>query len=233
MLANSDDAQKLRQLETEKKLRRWRLCRWPQYDVSSLIPSAAPGAGKWETLSMDLDTLKRLKGTLDKHVVRRSPQAEKEASDEDGGAEDGQEDEAPVGAKCADLDAEDAGKERGESHEGDENEGAVVAASHNGQLHSQNGAGTAAAGSGVADMERGKEMDAALVAVADLAGRVLANIAAERERKKKAEELRKLAEAEVGLLRVPRLTIGRGGGVSRCRCACACLSSYGSQHACD
>ena len=182
---------------------------------------------------MDLDTLKRLKGTLDKHVVRRSPQAEKEASDEDGGAEDGQEDEAPVGAKCADLDAEDAGKERGESREGDENEGAVVAASHKGQLHSQNGAGTAAAGSGVADMERGKEMDAALVAVADLAGRVLANIAAERERKKKAEELRKLAEAEVGLLRVPRLTIGRGGGVSRCRCACACLSSYGSQHACD
>ena len=138
-------------------------------------------------------------------------------------------------AKCADLDAEDAGRDEGELRTREENGGAAGDSSDfPRQSHPQVGAdAAAAAGSGVADMERGKEMDAALVAVADLAGRVLANIAAERERKKKAEELRKLAEAEVGLLRVPRLTIGRGGGVSRCRCACACLSSYGSQHACD
>ncbi len=200
VLTGSDDAQKLRQLETEKKLRRWQLCRWPRYDVAPLIPTAAPGAGKWETLSMDLDTLQRLKGTLDMHFARRSPQAEREAGDEDGVAEDEKGDGATVGAK---LDAEGAGKEESDKR----------------QSRSQDRADTTAAGSRGADMELDNEGDAALVAVADLAGKVLANIAAERERKKKAEELRKLAEAEVSLVHVPRLKRGGGGDVSGCPCA--------------
>jgi hypothetical protein len=218
---NNSDAESLkaRQQETEKKLRRWRLCGWPRYETAKV-----PGEGRWETLSVDCKTLDDLKRCIDMHVghdpilgAKSLPPAPVPPHNCHEAEDDGT--KMPViDAVCEDeIKREEAGRPNG--HDTEEFAGAAddTRAADAGAMEKTANSFPCAAYADTraksltpalcchevdnkdGDVVKGNGIiaDQALLVVSQLAQKVLEDVAAEKQRKRKAEELRRLAEAEV------------------------------------
>lgn len=176
-MRSAEDALRARQAETEKTLRRWRLVDWPRHEKT------AAGSGTWETLAVDLNMLARVKSSLDTHLgldagldagldVSASWQAEQE------------------GRSCKEVADKnvlaDKNVPNAEAEEGTSS-GFKCAEPQSSTLDRD--------GEGGQEMER-EEVDLLLVGVSELAGKVLAQVAADEQKRFRAEQLRLLAEAE-------------------------------------
>jgi hypothetical protein len=165
-----DDAQIAREIETQKKIRRWRLCGWPRYKTA-----ATSGSGSWETLAVDTLSLEKLKKSLDTHLGNGT--------------------HLRINGKGQGAMA----KDEVENEEGMGNENGDGCESIN-EVSSQESGGTTgnskAVETGNGKDEHAKK-DEALKDVSQLVGKVLADVTAEAQRRHKAEQLRLLAEAEV------------------------------------
>lgn len=170
-MCSAEDALRARQAETEKTLRRWRLVDWPRHEKT------AAGSGTWETLAVDVNMLARVKSSLDTHLgldagldARLDVSATRQAKQE--------------GRSCkevADNDVPNAEAQEGTSS------GFKCAEPQSSTLDR--------GGEGGQEMERA-EVDSLLVGVSELAGKVLAQVAADEQKRFRAEQLRLLAEAE-------------------------------------
>ena len=195
--SSRNDTQKARAQETEKRLRRWRLCGWPCYETSK-----SPGGGRWETLSVDLKTLEGVKRCIDARVVppvQQRDDAHPAAQgmpvnpDSDSMAADGaaRQDEL-ANEKRADEDTDRELSIGGALQATDDTVRHAVGQISDGKANLV----PAAEGQGADVIENVVDTDPALIEVSQLAGKVLSDAAAEQERRRRAEELRRLAEAE-------------------------------------
>ena len=167
-----NDAEKARQKQTEQTLRRWRLCRWPRHDHAG---ANAPGSGSWETLSVDCKMLKCVKSCLDTGCLGAptpvSPGTNVKTEEYEECQEDGCVRSQGVGEQeCSSEGASD------------KPQATPVCAETQGGKNEKLGCGRI-----------GREP---LAALSQLAGKVLSDVAAEEERRQRAEQLRLLAEAE-------------------------------------
>ena len=168
-----DDAERERQRQTQQTLKRWRLCGWPRHESSN-----APGSGNWETLSVDCKMLKSVKKCLDMRLAAPASAG----ADSQGGML------ALGGDATAQGCAEQGGSSEGATVETQNLTEAV-------RVPSETDCST------VKGKEEDKDPPSAigdtwLVELSQFAGKVLSDIAAEEERRQRAEQLRLMAEAE-------------------------------------
>ena len=169
----SDDAERARQRQTQQTLKRWRLCGWPRHESSN-----SPGSGNWETLSVDCKMLKSVKKCLDKRLAAPASAD----ADSQGGMQ------ALGGDVKAEGCAEHPCSPEGATFETQNLAGAV---------RMQSETDCSSVREGEEDKARPSAIgDASMLELSQLAGKILSDIAAEEERRQRAEQLRLMAEAE-------------------------------------